>query len=498
MSELARLRRDALAVLQPGFRGTDPPPWLLRRLEEGLESVALFARNVAGPEQLARLTAALRTVNPQVLVAVDEEGGDVTRLEADAGSSWPGNRALGYVDDIGLTRAVAAELGRSLARCGINLDWAPCADVNSDPGNPVIGVRSFGADPELVARHTAAWIEGLGSAGVTACVKHFPGHGDTATDSHHRMPVIDAPLDLLRRRELAPFRAAVAAGAGAVMTAHILVPALESAHPATLSPAVLSLLREETGFTGPVITDGIEMAAVAARYGIAAGSVRAIAAGADAVCVGGGLADAETVDLLQGALVEAARGGRLPAGRLAEAADRVRTLARAARPAGIADGRTPVPDLTVGLDAARRALRVRPGLTPLVDPPLVVRLAASANLAVGAETSWGLDAALRARFPATRVALRGSDDHAGHGTSGLVADVLGEAADRRIVLVVRDAHRHDWMAATAAELVDRRPDTIVVEMGLGPEGSPNTDAAHVLTHGAARVCALAAAEAVCS
>ncbi len=182
------LTRDALTVLQPGFTGTTPPDWLLRRVGEGLASVGLFGRNITSPEQLAALTARLRAERDDLLVAIDEEGGDVTRLEVREGSSFPGNLALGTVDDPALTRAVAHELGRRLAACGVDFNWAPSADVNSDPDNPVIGVRSFGADPELAARHTVAYVEGLQAAGVVACVKHFPGHGDTNVDSHLATP----------------------------------------------------------------------------------------------------------------------------------------------------------------------------------------------------------------------------------------------------------------------------------------------------------------------
>ncbi|HEY9439178.1 MAG TPA: glycoside hydrolase family 3 N-terminal domain-containing protein, partial [Streptomyces sp.] len=192
--------RDALAVLQPGFTGTSAPDWLLRRVGEGLASVGLFGRNIESPQQLAALTARLRAERDDILVAVDEEGGDVTRLEVRDGSSFPGNFALGTVDDVDLTRAVAKELGRRLAECGVNLNWAPSADVNSNPGNPVIGVRSFGAGPDLVARHTAAYVEGLQSAGVAACTKHFPGHGDTAIDSHLALPSIDVDPDTLHAR----------------------------------------------------------------------------------------------------------------------------------------------------------------------------------------------------------------------------------------------------------------------------------------------------------
>ncbi|HSR23832.1 MAG TPA: glycoside hydrolase family 3 N-terminal domain-containing protein, partial [Candidatus Eisenbacteria bacterium] len=219
------LRRLAEGCVLPGFAGTRPPGWVLARLERGLGGAVLFARNVAAPGQVAALTAELHGARPDALVAIDEEGGDVTRLEAAAGSSYPGNLALGTVNDLELTRAVAASLGAELAAAGIDLDLAPVADVNSNPDNPVIGVRSFGADPELVAAHTAAFVEGLQSAGVAACVKHFPGHGDTAVDSHLDLPVVaggEGALEVALR----PFRAAIAAGTRAVMTAHLVVPGL--------------------------------------------------------------------------------------------------------------------------------------------------------------------------------------------------------------------------------------------------------------------------------
>ena len=243
------LTRDALAVLQPGFVGTTAPDWLLRRIGEGLSAVGLFGRNIVSPGQLAALTAQLRAERDDLLVAIDEEGGDVTRLEVRTGSSFPGNYALGTVDDTELTRAVARELGRRLAECGVDLNWAPSADINSNPDNPVIGVRSFGADTALAARHTVAYVEGLQAAGVAACTKHFPGHGDTNVDSHHALPRIDVELDTLHARELVPFRAAIAAGSKAVMSAHILLPALDPDRPATLSPQILTgLLREELGY----------------------------------------------------------------------------------------------------------------------------------------------------------------------------------------------------------------------------------------------------------
>lgn len=366
------LTRDALTVLQPGFTGTTAPDWLLRRLGEGLASVGLFGRNIVSPVQLAALTAQLRAEHEDVLVAIDEEGGDVTRLEVRTGSSFPGNHALGAVDDADLTRQVAFALGRRLAECGVTFNWAPSADVNANPSNPVIGVRSFGADPGLVARHTAAYVTGLQAAGVAACTKHFPGHGDTAVDSHLSLPRIDADRPLVESRDLAPFRAAIASGSRAIMSAHILVPALDPDLPATLSrPVLTGLLREELGYDGLIVTDGMEMQAIAGTYGIEHGSVLALAAGADAICVGGGLADDDTVRRLRDALVTAVRTGELPEERLADAANRVRALARWTRTAaggaeGV-DGTSSTPlrtgraggggtDGDIGLVAARRAL----------------------------------------------------------------------------------------------------------------------------------------------
>ncbi|MDV7218903.1 glycoside hydrolase family 3 protein [Streptomyces prunicolor] len=495
------LTRDALTVLQPGFPGTTAPDWLLRRLGEGLASVGLFGRNIASPDQLSSLTAQLRSERDDVLVAIDEEGGDVTRLEARTGSSFPGNHALGAVDDVNLTREVAHELGRRLAACGVNLNWAPSADVNSNPSNPVIGVRSFGADPELVARHTAAYVTGLQSAGVAACTKHFPGHGDTAVDSHHALPRIDADSPVLERRELLPFRAAIAAGSRAVMSAHILVPTLDPDRPATLSLSILTdLLRGRLGYDGLIVTDGMEMQAIAATYGIERGSVLAIAAGADAICVGGGLADDETVRRLRDALVGAVRSGELPEERLAEAAERVRGLAQwtasgaAAASEAETDARTgsasagSVTRVDIGLVAARRALTVTGAddFTPLTEPPYVALLTPVANIAVGDETPWGVAAELTHRLPGTETAGFAGED-AGDA-------VLKAAGTRRIVVVVRDEHRHPWMAATLDTLLAARPDTVVVEMGV-PQAPPR-GALHIATHGAARVCGHAAAEVI--
>ncbi|MBT3168048.1 glycoside hydrolase family 3 protein [Streptomyces sp. Vc74B-19] len=483
------LTRDALAVLQPGFTGTTAPDWVRRRLAEGLASVALFGRNVADPGQVAALTAQLRAERDDLLVAIDEESGDVTRLEVRTGSSFPGSHALGAVDDPALTRQVARELGRRLAECGVNLNWAPSADVNANADNPVIGVRSFGHDTALVARHTAAYVEGLQSTGVAACTKHFPGHGDTSVDSHHALPQIDLDATTLHQRELQPFRAAIEAGTRAVMTAHIRVPVLDPDRPATLSRRILTdLLRGELGYDGLIVTDGMEMGAVADTYGLEHGVVLAIAAGADAICVGGGLSDEGTVQRLQDALVTAVRTGELPEERLADAAARVRSLAEwtTAMRRSPASAGDPAPE--IGLAAARRAVSVTraAGPAPVTGPVYVATFSPAPNIAVGAETPWGVGTELERLLPGTVT---------GHFTGpDAGAEALRAAGGRRVVAVVRDEHRHAWMGAALDTLLAAGPDTAVVEMGV-PQATPR-GALHIATHGAARVCGVAATEAL--
>ncbi|MGW4644726.1 glycoside hydrolase family 3 protein [Sphaerisporangium sp. NPDC004334] len=489
------LDRLAATVLQPGFDGTTPPAWLLGHLAGGLGGVVLFARNIS--EDTPRLVRRLREENPQVIVAVDEEGGTVTRLEAATGSSWPGNAALGVLDDPATTEATGREIGLLLAEAGITLDYAPDVDVNADPANPVIGIRSFGADAGLVARHSAAWVTGLQSTGVAACAKHFPGHGDTVTDSHLALPTVHASRDLLERRDLPPFRAAIAAGVRAVMCGHLMVPALDPALPATLSRRVLTgLLRLELGFTGVTVTDAIEMKAVAALLPPPEIAVRALAAGADAICVGASTPGGENVTALREGIVRAVHEGALPEARLAEAAGRVRALAAwhashgaPAQPGTI--GRDPHYGVSMlGLDAARRALRVTipagdapPDRPVLTRPPQVVEMTVRPHQAIGGALPYGPGEALAALLPGTERAVL---------TPGRDAvPPLRGPEQAPVVVVTHDAHRHAWMRDRLVEILRRRPDAVVVEMGL--PGHP-AGAVYLATNGNSRVSSLAAAE----
>jgi len=443
------LGRAAATCLFPSFDGVSAPDWLRRWLGRGLGGVVLFGRNIKSPDQLLSLTRSLRSEHGDLLVATDEEGGDVTRLEARTGSSYPGNWALGVVDDITLTEEVAASIAGELAAVGINFDFAPVADVNSNPDNPVIGIRSFGSEPAVVSRHVAAFVSGLQRQGVAACAKHFPGHGDTSQDSHLELPVVDGdPAEALE-----PFRAAIAAGARSVMTAHVRVPALDDEQ-ATLSPRILQeLLREELGFAGVAITDALEMRAVSTTVGIEEGAVRALAAGADALCLGAEVDDG-LVEATHGAIMEAVMSGPLAEGRLHEAAGRVAELAVWARkPSADAIRRE------LGAEVARRALEVR-GDIRISGSPLVVELRPSASIAAG-EAQHGLGDVLEA---SETVVLFGGEQAPVPASDG-----------RPIVIVVRDAHRHEWERKAVERLLAAASEAVVVEVGLPvwrPERTP--------------------------
>ena len=474
---MTSLERSALRAVMASFAGPVAPPWLLDRLGDGLASVCLFGSNVESPEQLAALTARLRSANPDVLIAIDEEGGDVTRLHHSDGSPHPGNAALGVVDDPSRTAAVAAAIGAELAELGVDLDLAPVVDINSDPANPVIGVRSFGVDPELVSRHTRAYVDGLQSAGVGACAKHFPGHGDTAVDSHLGLPVVTAPRAVLASRELLPFRAAVEAGAVAVMTAHLVATAVDAERPATVSPEAIRLLRSDLGFQGLVVSDALDMAGLAGLGTEADAAVAAVAAGCDLLCLGAEL-DADTVDAVVSGIVDAVRAGRVSESRLAEAGDRV--AAAVARVHGWRGaGAFPTYDAEAGLAVARDAIVVT-GTLPDLREAVVLRFRTGANNAVG-QTPWGLpvDGAVSGGVPPVDVV-----------ESTAVRDLVG-GGGRAVVALVRDAHRHAWVRDRLSELAgaaerDGNGALVVVEMGWpGAEDLPG--AAVVRTHGASRV-----------
>ncbi len=289
-----------------------------------IRAVCLFRKNLGTPAEVRQLTTGLRAVlGPLGLIGIDQEGGSVIR--ATFLPQAPAAMALGACGDAEQARQVGAAVSRGLRSLGINWNFAPVLDVNNNPANPVIAERSFSADPAEVARLARAWMKGAMSEGVACCVKHFPGHGDTHTDSHHALPTVDKPLAALELLELVPFRA-LADTAPAVMTAHIVYPQIDPEHPATLSRRVLTgILRESLAFDGVVITDALMMKAVHDRYGHAKAAVLTLQAGADLVLAQG--ARHEQLAALQ-AIGAALDNGLLQAADLQQARARVDGLAR--------------------------------------------------------------------------------------------------------------------------------------------------------------------------
>jgi beta-N-acetylhexosaminidase len=471
------LRRLALRTLLAAYPGRTPPEWALALVRDGLAGFTLFGRNIEHADQLAAATAALRLVRPDVLLAIDEEGGDVTRLAHATGSPYPGNAALGRVGDATLTEQVYQAIGRELAGLGINVDLAPTVDVNTADDNPIIGTRSFGSDPRAVAEQSAAAVRGLQAAGVSACAKHFPGHGATVTDSHYDMPTVDAPLSVLRARDLPPFAAVVAAGARAVMTAHIRVPALTGDGPATFSRAVLhDLLRREYGFTGAVITDALEMAGAAGPAGgVGPAAVRALRAGADLLCIGARV-DAALVETVAEHVATAVASGDLDRARVEEAASRAAALATWAT---LPPTRPLAPE-GIGYAAARRAVRVE-GTVDALQRPLVLQLVSTSTIAEG-PVPWGLEPHA-AGAEQLRVVAATADPEV----------LRTRAGERPIVVVGRRVHRLPGGRELVEALAARHPVT-VVEMGWPSAWRPAGVRAFVTTYGASHANGRAAAE----
>ena len=454
--DLARL---ANRVLWPGFFGTEPPAWLLRELGDGLAGVVYFGQNIGAG--LAEMSARIREANPDALIGVDEEGGSVTRLESATGSTLPGAAQLGALDDVEATRMTGAELARRVAEVGANVVLGPVADVNTDPRNPVIGVRSFGSDEALVSRHVRAAVAGIQSGPAAACVKHFPGHGDTHVDSHHALPEISLDLDEFERVHLAPFRAAIAAGVDAIMTAHIVVPAWGDA-PATLNPRVLGMLRD-WGFDGVIISDALDMAAIRETVGIGRGAALALAAGTDLLCIGNptnpgeaALADQDRRDFLDArdGIVAALLDGSLSRARVEQAARRIAALSQLLRTRVTAE--SPVADY----DAREIVDRAITGATAEEAALAVVDARRRSTLAVDSAGAYVAEALAedghRVRLDVARASLDEQD-------AALDAAV---AADGSTVILLDRPDADEAQRALVERAALRDPEAVVVNVGL--------------------------------
>ncbi len=327
-------------LILAGFTGTTADAEDAVALAElGVGGFIIFGRNVESPQQVADLLTGLRARcgDRPLLLAVDQEGGRVARLRAPL-TVWPPMGALGERDEPDLARATGHGLAAEIGAVGFNLDFAPCLDVNSNPDNPVIGDRSLAATVERVTRLGVPLLEGIQSAGVAACAKHFPGHGHVDKDSHYDLPVCPLDEESLVDSHIAPFAAAIEAGVAAVMTAHVIYPAIDPDNPATLSAAWIDgVLRGRLGWDGPVLTDDLEMGAIVDHGGIGDAVVRAVRAGVDGLLI---CARRDRIEDAVRALQE--EGARDPAfaARCRRSRERLEELATSwpCRPVGSLDG----------------------------------------------------------------------------------------------------------------------------------------------------------------
>jgi beta-N-acetylhexosaminidase len=462
-ADLAALARGVIAV---GFNGTTPATAPLDALRAfGPAALILFARNVGTTDELRALVSALRGLDsPPPLITVDQEGGRVERIQHGV-AALPSAMAVGATGDVALAEKLGTLLGRDLARLGINVDLAPVADLSLQPRSVVVATRSYGDDPERVGAFAGAFAHGLERAGVAATVKHFPGHGSTAEDSHVALPRVTADAETLRARDLIPFkRAIVDHAASIVITAHVVIEAFDPDRPATLSRKVLTdLLRGELGYEGIVATDCLEMDAIAGGVGTVRGAVEALLAGADLLLISHRL---ELAEQAAAAIVEAVERGEVPRARLEEAYARVRSLReRLSQSPALEE---PVDDAWP-LDAARRAVtvlrgdpRLRSGkaVTVISFEGVVVDKAATSGGRVRHDELPSLSSALRRRGWKSEV-MRVPLEPAAEDVD-LLLEHIPALGDREFVVVTRDAHLYPGQHDAVTRILALAPDALIV------------------------------------
>lgn len=444
------LRALAAGVICVGFDGTSITPEFEEQLRRTpLAGLILFARNIDSIAQTRALTDAIRTILPDPIIAIDQEGGRVARLR-DGVEEFPPMLALAATGDASLAERAGAQMGFDLRRAGVNVDYAPVLDLALYKMNTVIGARSFGDDPQQVVEFAGAFAQGLRSQGIVPTFKHFPGHGSTAVDSHLDLPVIELDETAFRSRDLEPF-ARLLPDAEAIMTAHIIVRSLDAEHPATLSPRILTgLLRDELRFSGVAFTDCMQMDAIAKGIGSAPGAVQALIAGADCVLISHNFDIArESIDLIAGAV----ESGRLSRERLEEAFGRVQALRRKLQPPLSLDARPPHPG--IGREIGRRAVTAIRG-SASADPKQSVVLTFEGTTVEGVQGLHTEHAALAEGMPQIRLPLEPEEA----GVDAAIAK-LRELGKRPIVLM-RRAHVYGKQARAVERVLEAFPDALLV------------------------------------
>ncbi|CAB4773718.1 MAG: hypothetical protein F2766_05990 [Actinobacteria bacterium] len=442
MRRFAGVDCTILSTFSPGFGGAVVPEWIKPWLENGLGSVTLFASNTPNFESTANLIRDLRSYNPDVLVAIDEEGGDVTRLFVREGSRYPTPALLGQCDDEDLTYRSYSSMGSVLRELGIDITYAPVADVIAFENNPIIGVRSFGMSTDVVTRHVAAAVKGLQSAGVGSCVKHFPGHGAVLEDSHHDLPHIKMSLADYESQHISPFKHAIESGVAAVMIGHLVAESLDAKLPSSLSGKVIrEYLREVLNFKGLVVTDALDMGAIGGPAKIHESALKALTAGADLLCFSG-MGDqstfvASSFDWIKSAV----DSGTLSIASLEESRRRIIGLRSTHKSTSAVNAAVDFNDLIKGFEIS--------GLVELGQGAVnLVEIGTKPTIAAG-DVSWGMHRELRA--------------------VGIACDIHASDAEtlatKKLVVAFRDAYRDAPLLATLNRLYERFPEAIFIDMG---------------------------------
>ncbi|MFM8192275.1 MAG: glycoside hydrolase family 3 N-terminal domain-containing protein [Actinomycetota bacterium] len=438
------LDRAILAHFSPGFGGTEIPSWLTPYLENGVGGVTLFSSNTPAIDSAADLVEKMRSLAPEIIISIDEEGGDVTRLYVTEGSPFPTPALLGRCNDIDLTTDTYFELGKILNSIGVDLNLAPVADVSIEVENPIVGVRSFSADFDISSRHVIAAITGLRRAGVASCIKHFPGHGGVIEDSHHELPKLIGSQKQLESTHLKPFISAISAGVEAVMTGHIVMSALDDKNPASCSQLMTEkYLKHDLGFSGLVVTDALDMGALGGPKKIHQSALRAIKAGADLLCFSGLYDQSIFLESSLKHIREAIDTGELSSEKVLSNAEKLRSW-KSPKPQGSSVRNMPE------FDRFLSGIFIQGDVALKGDQIQLIEISADPTIAAGF-VGWGLRRALTTA--GIRVKLESSDID------------LGSVSSNQIVVAFRDAFRDNKVLAALEKIHRARPDSVFVDMG---------------------------------
>ncbi|MBM3656414.1 MAG: hypothetical protein FJW91_05625 [Actinobacteria bacterium] len=433
-----------LAHFSPGFGGTEIPEWIYKYLENGLGGITLFSSNCPSLDVARELILKIRAISPRIIISLDEEGGDVTRLFVPEGSPFPTPALLGRCNDLGLTENSFRELGKVLNSIGVNLNLAPVADVSTHSDSPIVGVRSFGGDADLVAVHVASAIKGLRGAGIASCIKHFPGHGGVLEDSHNDLAQLNGDISELTETHLKPFISAIGDDVEAIMMGHILLSSLDPASPASCSNVITrDLLRRKLGFTGLVVTDALDMGALGGPKRISTSALRAISAGADLLCFSGLYDQSSFVEDSLMTISEAVDAQEISRQSIEENAKRIWSWSPPK-----AKDLSPV--FLPEASRFRSGVHCQGELFISTDRVFLIELSADPTIAAGF-VGWGL------RRPLVRAGKKVKLE-----SSDIDLSILTQGS---LVVAFRDAFRDNKILGALDRINRGRPDAIFVDMG---------------------------------